>query len=151
MISSKTINNNSLIRLLKNQSKQRSLILFAVSCSILNKFFDLAPPVLIGISIDVVVREKNSWLATYGFTSVPTQLIILAMASFLIWSAESFFEYLYALFWRNLAQRTQHNLRIQAYNHLQQLQISFFENDSSGRLLAILKDDINQLERFLDQ
>ena len=148
---SRKLNRIPLIRLLRNQSRQQRLILFAVICSILNKVFDLAPPVLIGISIDVVIREKSSWLSSYGFTSVPHQLSILAFASFIIWTAESFFEYLYALLWRNLAQRTQHNLRIEAYDHLQKLEMSFFENDSSGRLLAILNDDINQLERFLDQ
>ena len=139
-----------IIRLARSQSKQKKLILLATLCSILNKLFDLAPPVLIGVSIDVVIREKASWLSSYGFSSVPTQLSVLALASFLIWSAESFFEYLYAFLWRDLAQRTQHNLRIQAYDHMQKLEMSFFENDSSGRLLAILNDDINQLERFLD-
>ena len=29
--------------------------------------------------------------------------------------------------------------------------MNFFENDNTGRLLSILNDDINQLERFLDQ
>ena len=139
-----------IMRLARSQSKQKKLILLATLCSILNKLFDLAPPVLIGVSIDVVIREKASWLSSYGFSSVPTQLSVLALASFLIWSAESFFEYLYAFLWRDLAQRTQHNLRIQAYDHMQKLEMSFFENDSSGRLLAILNDDINQLERFLD-
>ena len=139
-----------IVRLARSQSKQKKLIFLATLCSILNKLFDLAPPVLIGVSIDVVIREKASWLSSYGFASVPTQLSVLALASFLIWSAESFFEYLYAFLWRDLAQRTQHNLRIKAYGHMQKLEMSFFENDSSGRLLAILNDDINQLERFLD-
>ncbi len=142
---------NPLIRLIRNQSKQKFLVISAAFSSILNKLFDLAPPILIGISIDVVVREKSSYLANFGFKSVPIQLLVLAIASFIIWTAESFFEYLYALLWRNLAQKTQHNLRIEAYKHLQELEMSFFENDSSGRLLSILNDDINQLERFLDQ
>ncbi|KGG15421.1 MULTISPECIES: ABC transporter ATP-binding protein [unclassified Prochlorococcus] len=146
----KKLNSNPLFRLARNQSKQKQLIIYAIICSVLNKLFDLAPPVLIGVSIDVVIREKNSWLSNFGYQAVPSQLAILAIASFLIWSAESFFEYLYGLLWRNLAQSTQHNLRIQAYNHLQKLEMSFFESDSSGRLLAILNDDINQLERFLD-
>jgi ATP-binding cassette subfamily B protein len=68
----------------------------------------------------------------------------------LIWSAESLFEYLYALLWRNLAQTVQHELRIEGYDHLQQLEMAFFEAGSSGQLLIILNDDINQLERFLD-
>ncbi len=81
---------------------------------------------------------------------MPGQLGVLAVLSFLIWSAESLFEYLYALLWRNLAQTVQHELRIEAYDHLQHLEMAFFEAGSSGRLLTILNDDINQLERFLD-
>jgi len=118
--------------------------------SVLNKLFDLAPPVLIGLAVDVVVRQQLSWLGTLGVVGVPGQLGLLAVLSFVIWSAESLFEYLYALQWRNLAQTVQHELRIEAYDHLQQLEMAFFEAGSSGRLLAILNDDINQLERFLD-
>ncbi len=150
MASSLKPTQNSLKRLLSNLQAQRRMILAATSCSVLNKFFDLAPPVLIGLSVDVVVQEQNSWLANLGFKSVPSQLGILALSSFLIWSAESLFEYLYGILWRNLAQTTQHTLRIKAYKHLQRLEMSFFEEDSSGRLLTILNDDINQLERFLD-
>ncbi len=141
---------SSLNRLINSLRKDRFLIITAITCSTLNKIFDLAPPVLIGLAVDVIVREESSWLSTIGFNSVPSQLGILAFLSFIIWSAESFFEYLYGILWRNLAQTTQHNLRIKAYNHLQKLEMSFFESDNSGRLMAILNDDINQLERFLD-
>ena len=141
---------STLNRLLSNLKDYRSLIVAATSCSILNKIFDLAPPVLIGLSVDVVVREQTSWLASLGFKSVPSQLGLIAFLSFLIWSAESLFEYLYGVLWRNLAQTAQHTLRIKAYGHLQKLEMAFFEGDSTGRLIAVLNDDINQLERFLD-
>ena len=137
-------------RLLHTLKPHRRLVWLAASCSVLNKLFDLAPPVLIGLAVDVVVRQDNAWLAAFGVVTVPGQLGVLAVLSFLIWSAESLFEYLYALLWRNLAQRVQHELRLEAYDHLQRLQMGFFEASSSGRLLAILNDDINQLERFLD-
>ncbi len=116
----------------------------------MNKLFDLAPPVLIGLAVDVVVQKDTSWLARFGTTTVPSQLGLLALLSFVIWSGESSFEYLQGLLWRNLAQRLQHQLRLEAYDHLQQLEMGFFELDSSGRLMAVLGDDINQLERFLD-
>ncbi|HYP03707.1 MAG TPA: ABC transporter ATP-binding protein, partial [Cyanobium sp.] len=99
----------------------------------------------------VVVRQQNSWLGSLGVIGVPGQLTVLAILSGLIWSAESLFQYLYALQWRNLAQTVQHELRVEAYDHLQALEMAFFEAGSSGRLLTILNDDINQLERFLDQ
>ena len=150
MAPSKTPIKSSLERLVSNLREERKLILAAIACSTLNKIFDLAPPVLIGISVDVVVREQNSWLGSMGITNVPDQLGFLAFCSFLIWTAESLFEYLYGVLWRNLAQSTQHNLRIKAYEHLQKLEMSFFEGDSTGRLMSILNDDINQLERFLD-
>ena len=129
----------------------RRLVWLAAGCSVLNKLFDLAPPVLIGLAVDVVVKQNTSWLAVWGVSSVPGQLGVLAVLSFGIWSAESLFEYLYALLWRNLAQTVQHELRQEAYGHLQQLEMAFFEQGSTGRLMAILNDDINQLERFLDQ
>ena len=138
-------------RLLRTLRPQRRLVWLASICSVLNKLFDLAPPVLIGLAVDVVVREHNAWLSAFGVHSVPSQLGVLGLLSFLIWSAESLFEYLYALLWRNLAQTVQHELRLEAYAHLQQLEMGFFDTSSSGRLLAILNDDINQLERFLDQ
>ncbi len=138
-------------RLIHRLRPHRRRIRLASLCSILNKLFDLAPPVLIGLAVDVVVKQQNSWLAALGVVSVPSQLGFLAAASFLIWSAESLFEYLYALLWRDLAQSVQHELRVEAYDHLQQLEMAFFEAGSSGRLLTILNDDINQLERFLDQ
>ncbi|GCE65090.1 ABC transporter ATP-binding protein [cyanobiont of Ornithocercus magnificus] len=143
-------NHSELRRLLHHIGSRRRQLRAAVACSVLNKVFDLAPPVLIALAVDVVVREQNSWLARLGFISVPSQLVTLAIFSFLIWTAESLFEYLYGLLWRNLAQATQHELRLEAYSHLQQLEMSFFEVDNSGRLLSILNDDINQLERFLD-
>ena len=137
-------------RLLRTLRPHRRLVRLAALCSVLNKLFDLAPPVLIALAVNVVVQQDTSWLASWGVTSIPGQLGVLAGLSFVIWSAESLFEYLYALLWRNLAQTVQHELRLEAYAHLQRLEMSFFESSSSGRLLAILNDDINQLERFLD-
>ena len=130
---------------------QRRLVITAVTCSLLNKLFDLAPPALIGLAVDVVVRGEQSLLAGFGIETVAQQLWVLALLTFVIWAAESLFEYLYDVLWRNLAQTTQHRLRLEAYDHLQQLELAFFEQDSSGRLMTVLNDDINQLERFLDR
>ena len=141
---------SSLRRLLTTLRPHRRLVGLAAGCSVLNKLFDLAPPVLIGLAVDVVVQQDTAWLTRFGVSTVPQQLGVLAVLSFLIWSAESLFEYLYGVLWRNLAQTVQHELRLEAYDHLQRLDMAFFEARSSGRLMAVLNDDINQLERFLD-
>jgi len=128
-----------------------STVRWATVFSILNKLFDLAPPILIGTAVDVMVERENSLIAKLGLPHLETQLLVLAVATGLIWALESLFEYLYRVRWRNLAQAIQHSLRIDTYDHVQHLSMAYFENQSTGRLMAILNDDINQLERFLDE
>ena len=139
-----------LTRLFRYGSRYRKQINLAIACSVLNKLFDLAPPVLIGVAVDTVVQRDNSFVAQFGVTSIIGQLVIIGILSFLIWSAESIFEYFYQRLWRNLAQKMQHNLRLDGYGHLQELELGYFEERSTGELLALLNDDVNQLERFLD-
>ncbi|MFZ1027011.1 MAG: ABC transporter ATP-binding protein [Limnoraphis robusta] len=122
----------------------------ATICSILNKLFDLAPPVLIGAAVDVVVNQQDSFIAQWGVENVVAQLWVLSLLSLIIWGLESAFEYAYELLWRNLAQTLQHDLRLDAYSHLQELELAYFEERSTGSLMSILNDDINQLERFLN-
>ncbi len=137
-------------RLLRYGRAYRSWYWWAATCSVLNKIFDLAPPYLIGMAVDVVVQRERSLIAQWGFADVTTQLLILSGLTLLIWGLESLFEYAYERLWRELAQTVQHNLRVDAYSHLQNLELSFFESRSTGQLLSVLNDDVNQLERFLD-
>ena len=53
--------------------------------------------------------------------------------------------------WRNLAQTVQHELRLDTFNHVQKQGMGWFDERQKGDVLAILNDDINQLERFLDK
>ena len=137
-------------RLLSYSRPHQQQVWAATACSILNKVFDLAPPYLIGMAVDVVVKRDNSWIAHLGITSIAGQLTVLSLLTLVIWGLESLFEYAFDRLWRNLAQTLQHELRLDTYGHLQNLELSFFEERSTGGLLSILNDDINQLERFLD-
>ncbi len=137
-------------RLLAYGHRYRSRVWLASLCSVLNTIFDLAPPALIGIAIDIVVDQQNSILAQWGVTALRSQFIILSALTFIVWILESAFQYAYELLWRNLAQSMQHDLRIEAYQHVQQLELAYFESRSTGDLMSMLNDDINQLERFLD-
>ena len=118
--------------------------------SILNKLFDLAPPVLIGVAIDIGVEGNESFLASLGIPDRRRQLIILAILTFIIWGLESLFDYLSAVTWRGISQDIEHSLRTETFENVLSLDMKYFENKSSGRLMAILNDDVNQLERFLD-
>ncbi|EAZ91525.1 ABC transporter ATP-binding protein [Crocosphaera chwakensis] len=143
-------NEHPMQRLFEYAKAYRPLIWKAIACSIINKIFDLAPPVLIGAAVDVVVQQQDSLIAQLGFKDVFVQLLILTFLSIIIWGLESLFQYMYERLWRNLAQNIQHDLRLHAYGHLQELELAYFEERNTGLLLSILNDDINQLERFLD-
>ncbi|MNK06250.1 putative multidrug export ATP-binding/permease protein [compost metagenome] len=137
-------------RLFKYTSKHRKDFYLGALFSFLNKLFDVAPEILIGIAIDVVANQEKSFLAKWGWESPYEQLTLLSILTLVIWICESLFEYLLLLRWRGLAQSVQHEFRTEAYSHLQKLDMSYFEDRSTGGLVSILNDDINQLERFLN-
>ena len=140
----------ALLKLLRYARGYRRRIILAVSCSIINKVFDVMPEILIGIAIDVVVNKDSSFVATLGFETPQSQITALAVLTFFVWAGESLFEYFYLVLWRNLSQRLQAGLRQDAYEHMQSQGMTYFENHNSGVLISILNDDVNQLERFLD-
>jgi ATP-binding cassette subfamily B protein len=137
-------------RLTKYARPYRRRVYLATLYSILNKLFDLAPPILIGLAVDVLVMQENSLLGQMGVENVTTQLLIVAGLTLVVWIFESVFEYLYQIYWRNLAQDLQNDARMNAYSHVQKLEMAYFEERSTGGLMAVLNDDVNQLERFLD-
>ena len=75
---------------------RRNAVLAAVY-SVLNKFFDVLPELLIGVAVDVVVNQKQSFLAGLGIAEPMDQLLWLTALTIAIWVFESVFEYLYAL------------------------------------------------------
>ena len=118
--------------------------------SVLNKIFDVLPELLIGVAVDVVVNRQASFMARMGLVDPMQQLYALVGLTIAVWVFESLFEYLYALKWRGLAQNLQHELRNAAYEHLQALPPDTIARERSGRLMALLNEDVNQIERFLN-
>ncbi len=139
-----------LMRLLNYMRPYRMRVNLAILFSILNKVFDLAPPALIGVAVEIVVNREESYFARWGITDPANQLMVLAVITLIVWILESAFEYANRVYWRNLAQTVEHELRIEAYAHVQDLELAYFEDRSTGGLMSILNDDVNQLERFLD-
>ncbi len=131
---------------------QRGRVIFASLLSIANKIFDVAPELLIGAAIDIVVNEGNESFVgrITGVHDRLDQLTIVVIATLIIWLFESLTEYLAVVTWRNLAQTLEHDARMESYAHVQNLEMAYFEDQTSGGLMSVLNDDVNQLERFLD-
>ncbi len=123
----------------------------AVIASVVNKVADVVPELLIGAAVDVVIRGQNSWAAdVLGVESRHAQLAWLAAINVIVWMIESGSEYVAAVLWRGLAQGVQHDLRVEAYDHAQHLDLTWHESRAAGATVATLNDDVNQLERLLD-
>jgi ATP-binding cassette subfamily B protein len=69
--------------------------LLAVGCSILSKIFDLAPPALIGVAVNVVVKQQDFIIAQLGIKDIFGQFLIVALLTVITWMLKSFFEYRY--------------------------------------------------------
>jgi len=129
----------------------RLKVVLAATYTTLGKVMDVVPEVLIGVVIDVIVRGRESFMATvFGIDGRWNQLLVLAGINLVVWVLESLFGYLSTLAWRNLSQTLEHEIRTDLYSHVQKLEVSWFDEQRGGGLLSILNDDINQLERFLD-
>ena len=123
----------------------------ATTNSIINKIFDLMPPFLTAWIIDTVSGHPPTWIGTWTGLEGPWPMVIfLAILTVVIFLGESFFEWLYLRGFLRMAQNVQHDIRMDAYQKLQTRELAFFEEQRTGNLMAILNDDINQLERFLN-
>ena len=138
-------------RLFQYLGSYRNRLGFATTSSILNKIADLMPPLMVGWIIDAVSKAGPEWV--YGVTgSVEPwpNAVFLCIMIVIVFGIESFFEWLFQLEFMKLAQEVQHDLRLDAYKQLQSRELAYFEEKRTGNLMAMLNDDINQLERFLN-
>ncbi|MDO9356975.1 MAG: ABC transporter ATP-binding protein [Solirubrobacteraceae bacterium] len=140
-----------LTRLWRRVPKYRGKIIRATSLTVANQLADVLPELLIGVAIDIVVREDQSFIGTiFDVPDREEQLLILAGITAVVWMIESLTQFLSDRIWKNLSQSIQHDLRMDSYRHVQELELAWFEDRASGRLMTVLGDDVNQLERFLD-
>ncbi|MEN0003306.1 MAG: ABC transporter ATP-binding protein [Bacteroidota bacterium] len=129
---------------------QKNLVL-NTTYSIVNKVLDLMPPFLTAWIIDSVSGNIPAWIPAWTGLTEPWPIVIfLIILTALIFGGESFFEWLFKRGFMRLAQKVQHDLRMLAYKQLQGKELAYFEEQRTGNLMSMLNDDINQLERFLN-
>jgi len=83
-----------LTRLWNYAVPRRRAMVLASLYSILNKLFDLAPPLLIGAAVDTVVAKQDSLLARFGVQDTGDQLLVLAGVTVAVWVFKSIFKYI---------------------------------------------------------
>ena len=135
----------------RHHRRYRPRVVAAVAATTVNTAADVLPELLLGVAVDVVVRGSDSFAATlFGVEDRFSQLVIVAAVNVAVWVVESITDYAASLLWRGLAQDVEHDLRVETYANVQDLDVSWHEGSAPGRVLSVVSDDVNQLERFLD-
>jgi len=114
----------------------------------------LLPALLLGLAIDAVLLGTRPFsLPLVPETWIPAtatgQLwftVGILLGATLLGAVAS---YLGSYGWNRFAQTIQHDLRTDAYEHLQAQDRAFFDASRTGELLSVLNNDVNQLESFL--
>jgi ATP-binding cassette subfamily B protein len=123
--------------------------------SVLARVLDLLPPLLLGIAIDAIFLEDSAfsllfvpdaWLPTTRSGQLWLTGGIIA-ATFL---GGAVFHYTRNWGWNRFAQGVQHDVRTDTYDKMQRLNMDFFADKQTGELMSVLSNDVNRLEKFLN-
>ncbi|MFC5278342.1 ABC transporter ATP-binding protein [Halorubrum rubrum] len=130
-----------------------------VVASVFARLLDLLPPLMLGIAIDAVFYEDalfseqiplvvlpDAWLPT-GRTEQFWFTVAVIAGAFALGAA---FHWVRNWGFNAFAQHIQHDVRTDTYDRMQRLNMAFFSDKQTGEMMSILSNDVNRLERFLN-
>ncbi|WP_254536925.1 ABC transporter ATP-binding protein [Halomarina litorea] len=123
--------------------------------SVVARVLDLLPPLLLALAIDAVFLENRAfdlWLVPEVWEPA-TKTGQLWLASGLIAFAffgGAAFHWSRNWGWNSFAQNIQHAVRTDTYDKMQRLNMDFFAGKQTGEMMSVLSNDVNRLERFLN-
>ncbi|NUB90565.1 ABC transporter ATP-binding protein [Haloterrigena sp. SYSU A121-1] len=132
-----------------------------VFASIFARILDLLPPIMLAVALDAVFRDEAASYAEalpFGGDLVAPYIPATQEGQFYLTVgviAAAFF-FGAAFHWlRNwgfnaFAQNIQHDIRTDTYDKMQRLNMDFFADKQTGEMMSILSNDVNRLERFLN-
>lgn len=128
----------------------------AVVTTILWRLANLVPPYLLGRAVDAFFTGEQSKLSVAFIPDawIPASLAgqfgaLVALFGGLV-CAQVACNIARHLSWRWLQQAVVHDLRTDVYNAVQQLDLATFQAESTGDVMSIVNNDVNQLQTFLD-
>ncbi len=106
------------------------------------RFFDLLPLLLVGRVVDAITAAMNGGSMSgdrflgYGLLVLTTFLLLALFQSSSDYLLDS------------MAQKVRHDMRTRLYEHLQTLDIAYFEERQTGDILSVASNDVDNLEHF---
>ena len=109
----------------------------------LARSFDLLPMVLAGRVVDAMTASQGG-----GAPMDPSIFWRYGLAVLGTFAGLALFQTVsdYAL--DTMAQKVRHDLRTTLYDHIQKLDIAYFENRQTGDIISVVSSDVDNLERF---
>jgi len=133
----------------------RGAFLVGLVSSVLARVLDLIPPLMLAVAIDAVFRDEMG----FSLLFVPQdwlpgteagQLWLTAGIVAAAFGLAAVFHWTRNWGWNRFAQRVQHDVRTDTYDKMQRLNMDFFADKQTGELMSVLSNDVNRLERFLN-
>ena len=135
--------------------ERRGVFAVGVLASVLARVLDLLPPLLLGIAVDAIFLDEGP----FGLPLVPDRwlptdperqfwlIVGIVLFSFLGGAA---LHWVRNWGWNRFAQHVQHAIRTDTYDAMQRLNMTFFADKQTGEMMSVLSNDVNRLERFLN-
>jgi len=126
-----------------------------VASSVIARLLDLLPPVLLAVAVDSIFFDErpfslwlvpDAWLPTTQVEQLYVATALIAISFF----GGAAFHWTRNWGWNSFAQNIQHAIRTDTYDKMQRLNMDFFADKQTGEMMSILSNDVNRLERFLN-
>jgi len=114
---------------------------FGTVTNAIARLFDLLPMLIVGLIVDHIERE--------GGDLRPEPFFVYGGLVLLTFIGLAFFQTVSDYAWDTLAQKVRHDLRVRLYDHLQTLDVAYFEDRPVGDIMSVISNDVDQLENFL--
>jgi ATP-binding cassette subfamily B protein len=146
---------NPIWRLYTEYGVARRYAVLGAVATVIGRALGLVPAFVIGLAVDAIfLAERPYALPLVPEWTVPATgvgQLYLSIAVLLGASvAGAVVSWVEDWSWSVFAQRVQHNLRVDAYERLQGLELAYFTGRRTGDLMSVLNNDVNALETFLE-
>jgi ATP-binding cassette subfamily B protein len=148
---------NAMFRLFREYGfEYRLQIAVGVLGSVVARGLDLLPPLLLGLAIDATINDNKPFNLplipeAWEPASQVGQLWLMAGITAFAFFGGASIHWLRNWGWNSLSQNIQHDIRTDTYNKMQRLNMDFFATKQTGEMMSVLSNDVNRLERFLNQ
>ncbi|WP_418283770.1 ABC transporter ATP-binding protein [Halorubrum sp. DTA46] len=130
-----------------------------IVASVFARLLDLLPPLMLGIAIDAVFYQDARFSEQIPLVLLPAEWLPTGQIDqfwFIVAVVGGAFGIGAAFHWvrnwgfNSFAQNIQHDVRTDTYDKMQRLNMEFFSDKQTGEMMSILSNDVNRLERFLN-